>query len=1251
MGATAAERAAPTARFFRRHRIELLGFALLAYVPFLLSSPGRVSADTKQYLYLDPGRLLSRAPYLWDSHVGAGTVPHQNIGYLFPMGPYYWLMQQVGVPDWVAQRLWLGSISFAAAAGVLWLVSLLGTRRTGAIVAALVYMLTPYQLAFTARISVILLPWAALPWLVGLTARALARRGWRDPILFALLALAAGSVNATALLLVGLAPLLWLVVAVAQRRSTARDAGITALRIAVPTVGLSIWSAVGLVTQARYGLPILDVTESLRTVARVSNPMDLLRGLGNWFLAGTDRVGPWLDQSTRYRDERIVTVLTFALPFAALVGAAFLRWKHRSYFVAIIVVGTIVGVGAWPYDDPSPIGQLFKDGSIGSSIALALRNTPRVVPIIVLGVAGLLGAGVSAFNRQRRLELGAAVLVGAVAIGAFLPVWREGYLSGHLDRPEAVPQYWKNAARALDGQSDATRVLEIPGSLFAAYRWGNTIEPITPGLTDRSVLARELLPYGSRETADLLAALDRRMQDGTFEPASLAPVARLLGVGTVLVRSDLEYERYQTPRPRLLWHWLTDPLAPGLNAPEGFGPVRENRASSQFPPDALDASLASDPDPPPVALLPVKDAVDIVRASPAARPVVMAGSGDGIVDSAAAGLVDGRGVVLLATSLDRAELRDALGRQADLVVTDSNRKRARRWDRLREDVGYTERAGQQPLLADTEDHRLDVGGTSSDADRTVVEQRGGHVDATAYGEPERYLPEDRPANAFDGEPRTAWRVIDQPDTEPRIEFRPAEPVRTDHVTLAQPTDGPMVTKVAVSINGRDPVTVDLDQASRASEGQTIRFPSATVRRLDVTLVGTDGGAFTEGGLSEVHLGTVRVEEITRVPATLIRRAGGPAIDHRLVYVLTRLQGTVDEPARQDTELKLVRSIAVDGTRSFALAGTARPAVGAAPPATGVCRDDLVSVDARPVSVRLVGDAASTDGLAVEPCGDALFFGAGRHIVRTAVGLDSGIDIDRLVLTSEAGGAAPPDAAARLGAPPPASGAKVTVTDKGSTSYDLRVTTDGKPFWLVLGQSHNSGWEAKTAAGDSLGAPRLVDGYANGWLVTPNHAGTLTVQLRWTPQRLVWIGLAASMLALLVCLGWLLATRRRYRVAATLAPLTGTSAASELEDPSSFASPLAYNRPAGSIVAAVTVGLSVGVASALASRFWIGALVGVAAFVATRFDGARLPLVAGAPLALALGRILDAPELGWVVVLLLGADLVVGWVRAHGWSRQ
>ncbi|MBV8949919.1 MAG: DUF3367 domain-containing protein, partial [Actinobacteria bacterium] len=104
---------APSAREERSRAgvLEVAGLALLAYVPFLLSDRGLISSDTKQYLYINPGRFLARALYMWDPHVGAGTVPHQQIGYLFPMGPFYWLMAEVGVPTWVAQRIWLGTIS------------------------------------------------------------------------------------------------------------------------------------------------------------------------------------------------------------------------------------------------------------------------------------------------------------------------------------------------------------------------------------------------------------------------------------------------------------------------------------------------------------------------------------------------------------------------------------------------------------------------------------------------------------------------------------------------------------------------------------------------------------------------------------------------------------------------------------------------------------------------------------------------------------------------------------------------------------------------------------------------------------------------------------------------------------------------------------------------------------------------------------------------------------------------------------
>ena len=75
----------------------------------------------------------------------------------------------------------------------------------------------------------------------------------------------------------------------------------------------------------------------------------------------------------------------------------------------------------------------------------------------------------------------------------------------------------------------------------------------------RPYVERELIPFGSQASADLLLALDRRVQEGIFEPQAVAPIARMFAAGDVVVRYDLQYERYRTPRPRLLFTSLATP--------------------------------------------------------------------------------------------------------------------------------------------------------------------------------------------------------------------------------------------------------------------------------------------------------------------------------------------------------------------------------------------------------------------------------------------------------------------------------------------------------------------------------------------------------------------------------------------------------------------------------------------------------------------------------------------------------------------
>ena len=69
----------------------------------------------------------------------------------------------------------------------------------------------------------------------------------------------------------------------------------------------------------------------------------------------------------------------------------------------------------------------------------------------------------------------------------------------------------------------------------------------------------------------------------------------------------------------------------------------------------------------------------------------------------------------------------------------------------------------------------------------------------------------------------------------------------------------------------------------------------------------------------------------------------------------------------------------------------------------------------------------------------------------------------------------------------------------------------------------------------------------------------------------------------------------------------------------------------------------GIGAWFVSRPWIGLVVAVATLAASRVRNARVLLAGGAPVALLLAKAVDAPELGWLAVTLLAADLLLGCV--------
>ena len=208
-----------------RRLLETAAFALVAFAPQLWSQPGVADSDIKTYLYTDPGTFLRQSVSMWDPTVGLGTVTHEQIGYLWPLGPFFWLVHALGIPLWVGQRLWVGALLFAAGTGVLYLCRTLGLEGPGRIVAGAVYMLSPYFLQDVGRISALLLPYAGLGWMVAFVIRSVRAGGWRYPALFALVWLTISGNNASGPLYAAVAPLLWLLYALlVTREHTVRQA-------------------------------------------------------------------------------------------------------------------------------------------------------------------------------------------------------------------------------------------------------------------------------------------------------------------------------------------------------------------------------------------------------------------------------------------------------------------------------------------------------------------------------------------------------------------------------------------------------------------------------------------------------------------------------------------------------------------------------------------------------------------------------------------------------------------------------------------------------------------------------------------------------------------------------------------------------------------------------------------------------------------------------------------------------------------
>ena len=125
-------------------------------------------------------------------------------------------------------------------------------------------------------------------------------------------------------------------------------------------------------------------------------------------------------------------------------------------------------------------------------------------------------------------------------------------------------------------------------------------------LFSRPTLVRTTLPVASPYAANLLAAVDTGLQEGTLPPG-LSSIAKYLGAGDVVVRNDMVWEATQGARPWIVHDQVSRDT--GLTPNGSYGVPGENVLSPISP-----AQPPAEAELPPVQDYRVNGGAEVVRA-------------------------------------------------------------------------------------------------------------------------------------------------------------------------------------------------------------------------------------------------------------------------------------------------------------------------------------------------------------------------------------------------------------------------------------------------------------------------------------------------------------------------------------------------------------------------------------------------------------------------------------------------------------
>ena len=657
---------------------------LLAALPFA-TAPGDIIADTKFELAVNPGGFLSNALTLWAPQQFGG-LQNQQIGYLFPMGPFFELFKLLDVGGWVVQRLWIAALLIAAFTGTVRLAERMGIGTPGSrSIAGLAYALSPAALSILGQLSGEVLPMVMLPWIIvpladmrlwirstgqgdgngtgadiarrriaAVRARAVARSA-------VAVALCSG-MNAASIIAVLVPAAIYIL--------TRPGARVRILAWWVPAVVLvtASWSA-PLLLLSKYGVSWLSYTESAQVTSATTSLLDVFRGTENWVSYLVVNGVYWRPLGFQLATDVVPAVLAGLLAALGLAGIVHRGAPERRFLLWSALCGVVIISLAHVSSLGNPLeGPLV---SLINGPGAPFRNLWKFDPMIrlplALGLAHLVAAA-----RLPRLRAAAAAAAAVALAGLAVPAFATGLASaGSFSQ---VPSYWVSAADWLTAHAGNQAVLVEPGASFGQYVWGSPMDNVLQALTNVDYAERDLNFLGSVGNERLLNTIDQQFAAGDGS-AGLTEVLARMGVKYVVVRNDLSRADLSGAWPARIHDAIT--TSPGLTLAAQFGPGVGSAAAD-------DAVTDFDPPAPAVQIYQVAGAQAAAVVQPAADTLRVYGAPESMITLANEGLLGAGG--------DKPVLinDDGAGEPvAGSVVTDSLRRRAVNFGELRTNYSPT----------------------------------------------------------------------------------------------------------------------------------------------------------------------------------------------------------------------------------------------------------------------------------------------------------------------------------------------------------------------------------------------------------------------------------------------------------------------------------------------------------------------------------------------------------------------------------